>query len=85
MAAVPSKGEAFRNETLDGGRFVISGKYAPPSSGIFECDFVHLEAAPPRLSALARAEFVEFNKQVTPKHCQMQCVVLFINVIAMIH
>ncbi len=45
-------------------RFVISGKYSPPSTGIFECDFVHLDAAPPRLSALSRAEFAEFNKQV---------------------
>ena len=61
---MPSKGEAFRNESIDGARFAISGKYAPPSSGIFECDFVHLEAAPPRLSALSRVEFVEFNKQV---------------------
>ena len=64
QAAAPSKGEAFRNESIDGVRFVISGKYSPPSSGIFECDFVHLDAAPPRLAALSRAEFAEFNKQV---------------------
>ena len=62
---MPSKGEAFRNETIDGVRFVVTGKYNPPSSGILDCDFVHLEPAPPRLSALSRAEFVEFNKQVS--------------------
>jgi hypothetical protein len=50
---------------MDGVRFVVSGKYNPPSSGILDCDFVHLEPAPPRLSALSRAEFAEFNKQVS--------------------
>jgi hypothetical protein len=57
-------------------RFVVSGKYAPPSTGIFECDFVHLEAAPPRLSALSRAEFAEFNKQVAVcGHCIMRAII----------
>jgi hypothetical protein len=65
QAAAPSKGEAFRNESIDGVRILISGKFSPPSTGIFECDFVHLDSAAHRLSALSKAEFAEFNKQVT--------------------
>ena len=64
QAAAKDKGEAFRNETLDGSRVVITGRYTPPATGIFECDFVHLEPSPPRVQALSRGEFAEFNKQV---------------------